>query len=211
MASERRLQFLHISDLHARGLGEREPWRRRRVLGDAWRKNVKTLLHEDGPVDFVFFTGDAAHSGKPEEYGEVTDFFSALLDDLHIGLDRLFSVPGNHDIDRQIHGKSWNNFRICSVSSADQLGISRWMNSVTKDAPLGFDPLWRMQVLERERAYRSWLRESIQRPDLVPDGLGYRCSLQLPEFDFPIHIVGLDTAWLCGDDSDSGRLLLTEN
>jgi hypothetical protein len=30
-----RLQFLHISDLHAKGPLEKEPWRRRRVLGDA--------------------------------------------------------------------------------------------------------------------------------------------------------------------------------
>ena len=70
-----RLQFLHISDLHAKGPDEREPWRRRRVLGDAWLRNLETLIEEEGPVQFVFFTGDAAQSGKPEEYAEVTDFF----------------------------------------------------------------------------------------------------------------------------------------
>src|SRR5712691_9340822 len=97
-----RLQFLHISDLHAKGSKEKEPWRRRRVLGDAWRRNLETLLQEEGRVDFVFFTGDAAQSGKPEEYAEVTDFFRALCEELDIGLDRLFVVPGNHDIDRDL-------------------------------------------------------------------------------------------------------------
>ena len=36
-------------------------------------------------------------------------------------------------------------------------------------------------------------------------------SVQLSDWAFPIHIVGLDTAWLCGDDADAGRLLVTEN
>jgi hypothetical protein len=64
-----RLQFLHISDLHAKGSQEKEPWRRRRVLGDAWLRNLETLLEEEGLIHFVLFTGDAAQSGKPEEYG----------------------------------------------------------------------------------------------------------------------------------------------
>ena len=39
-----RLQFLHISDLHAKGPEEKEPWRRRRVLDDAWRAGKTSLL-----------------------------------------------------------------------------------------------------------------------------------------------------------------------
>jgi 3',5'-cyclic AMP phosphodiesterase CpdA len=100
-----RLQFLHISDLHAKGPDEREPWRRRRVLGDAWLRNLETLIEEEGPVQFVFFTGDAAQSGKPEEYAEVTDFFSALCNELDIGIERLFVVPGNHDIGRGVRNE----------------------------------------------------------------------------------------------------------
>jgi hypothetical protein len=84
-----RLQFLHISDLHAKGPQEREPWRRRRVLGDAWRRNLETLLEEEGLIHFVFFTGDAAQSGHPGEYAEVTDFFHTLCQELDIGQDRL--------------------------------------------------------------------------------------------------------------------------
>jgi len=51
-----RLQFLHISDLHARGPNEKESWRRRRVLGDPWLRNLETLLAEEGLIHFVFFT-----------------------------------------------------------------------------------------------------------------------------------------------------------
>ncbi len=61
------LRFLHIPDLHAKGTKESEPWRLRRVLGDAWQRNLETILNEEGGVDFLFFTGDAAQSGHPDE------------------------------------------------------------------------------------------------------------------------------------------------
>src|SRR5580704_14150250 len=101
-----RLQFLHISDLHAKGPQEREPWRRRRVLGDAWKRNLETLLAEEGAMQFVFFTWDAAQSGKPEEYEEVTNFFRDVCDEIGLGLDRVFVVPGNHDIQRDVQKKA---------------------------------------------------------------------------------------------------------
>ncbi|MBI1786235.1 MAG: metallophosphoesterase, partial [Acidobacteria bacterium] len=119
-----RLQFLHISDLHAKGPGEKEPWRRRRVLGDAWLRNLETLLQEEGLVHFVFFTGDAAQSGKPEEFHEVTDFFRALLNELDLGFDRLFVVPGNHDIDRDVRESVWKSMRMRLAGARDLLGVS---------------------------------------------------------------------------------------
>ena len=60
--SVHRLRILHLSDLHARGPRETGTWRRRRVLGDAWERNLADLL-QDGPIDLVCFTGDAADWG----------------------------------------------------------------------------------------------------------------------------------------------------
>ncbi|MDN5850067.1 MAG: hypothetical protein L0H63_10625, partial [Nitrococcus sp.] len=63
-----RLRILHISDLHERATREREPYRRWRVVrGDPWERNLAALL-EDGPIDLVCFTGDAADWGKAEEF-----------------------------------------------------------------------------------------------------------------------------------------------
>lgn len=71
---QHQLRFLHISDLHLRGAREKEPWRRRRVLGESWKRNLELLLEEEGRLDFVFFTGDAAQSGKPDEFDEASEF-----------------------------------------------------------------------------------------------------------------------------------------
>ena len=113
-----RLQFLHISDIHAKGPQEKEPWRRRRVLGEAWLRNLETLLQEEGRLDLVFFTGDAAQSGKPDEFAEVADFFNSLCEYVGIGLDRLFVVPGNHDADRDVQKKVWQSTRMRRAASS---------------------------------------------------------------------------------------------
>ena len=205
-----RLQFLHISDIHGKGPKESEPWRRRRVLGDQWRRNLETIQEEEGAVQFIFFTGDAANSGDPAEYGELTDFFTGICAELHLGLDRLFVVPGNHDIDRNAQKHVWESMRSRLGVTNDLLGVSRWMNGIGKP-PLGFEDKWRTEILERQNAYRHWVRDALNQPDQVPAGLGYRRTVDLPLWQFPIHVIGLDTSWLCGDDADAGRLLVTEN
>jgi predicted phosphodiesterase len=205
------LKFLHLSDLHLRGPREKEPWRRRRVLGEAWQRNLETLLNEEGAIDFVFFTGDAAQSGQPDEFDEATTFLTALCSELSLNPSRLFVVPGNHDIDRTIAPAAWEKLRMSLAASSDMLAVSRWMNGIDRRPPFGFDDGWKNAVLDRQRPYRDWLKHKLHRPELTPEGLGYRASFNLPGWAQSIHIVGLDTGWLCGDDADKGRLLLTEN
>ena len=207
-----RLRILHISDLHERGPREKELWRRRRVLGDAWDRNLAELL-QDGPVDLVCFTGDAADWGLEAEYGPVTEFFTALLDRLHLEMDRLFVIPGNHDIERPIYKDAWSRLRQLAPR-VDRLELARWMAGGSP--PLGLEDGWRDGVLTRQDAYRRWVRESLGRPELDPERsphgrLGYRSTLEIPGWGFPLHILGLDTAWLCGDDHDTGNLRLTDD
>ncbi len=205
------LKFLHVSDLHLKGSREREPWRRRRVLGEAWQRNLETILNEEGEIDFVFFTGDAANFGQPDEFEETTAFLNTLLADLNVSSERLFVVPGNHDIDRGIERTAWEKMRMKLAASSDLLSVSRWMNGIDKRPPLGFEDSWKNATLDRQRHYRAWVKDGLKRAALAPDGLGYRVSLNLPGYSLPVHVIGVDTSWLCGDDADKGHLLLTEN
>lgn len=205
-----RLRFLHISDLHVRGAHDKEPWRTRRVLGRAWIRNLETLVLEEGPLDFVFFTGDAANRGKAEEYGEVTDFFQALREEIGLAADRVFVIPGNHDIDRSVREDAWRAMRMQLAATHDLLAVSRWMNGIGGPPP-GFKDDWAPGILTRQKAYRQWVSEGLGRPELAPAGLGYRVTVNLPGWAVPVHVFGLDTSWLCGDEADAGKLLLTEN
>lgn len=214
VGSEYTLRVLHLSDLHCRGERELEPWKRRRVLGPAWDDNLQEIL-QDGPIDLLCFTGDIADWGRADEYGAATEFFDSLLKRTGLAKERLFLVPGNHDVDRSIAPESWRQVRQALARGTDEQDFSRWMNRL-KDPPPGFHPEWREDLLARQSAYREWLRGPLGRPQLDPASsphgtLGFRVSLSLPDFPFPVHVIGFDTAWLCGDDSDSGRLRLTDH
>ena len=213
--SRHRLRILHVSDLHERGAREGERWRRWRVVqGDPWERNVSTLL-EDGPIDLVCFTGDVADWGRAEEFDTATSFFQDMLERLSVPLDRFFVIPGNHDIDRSIEFRRLAVVPWCTTEELGLPGLARWMAN-NGPAPAGFEEPWRDAVVSRQSAYRTWVREKLSRPELEPTNyrhgkLGYRATVELRTLDFPIHIIGLDTAWLCGQTEELGRLRLTDS
>jgi len=209
-----RLRILHISDLHERGPRESESWRRRCVLGPAWENNLRQLL-DDGPVDLVCFTGDAADWGLAEEYEAATKHFVQLLERIQLSPERLFLVPGNHDVHRKTQRNTWLALHKALARDLDGLALSRWMAGLA-EPPSGCKATWRKAILDRQGAYRAWLAGELARQGFSPavshhDGLGYRATVTLPSLPFPVHLIGLDTAWLAGDDNDSGRLRLTDN
>lgn len=202
--------ILHLSDLHERGPREREHARRYRVLEDSWKRNLDDLLAE-GPIDIVCFTGDVANWGRAEEYKQASGYFDAWLRHLRLSHERLFIVPGNHDIDREVEKTTWKAL-LKNLPRVPPLDFSRWMAG--GEAPLGLEDGWREAVLERQAAFRAWLK-ILGRDALLPaksrhGRLGYAVPLRLPGIPFDIHVIGLDSAWLSGDDTDTGRLRLTD-
>ena len=117
MATQK-LRLLHLSDLHEAGARSRAVWRRRRVLGEAFRQNLDELTADGTPVDLVCFTGDVAAAGLPAEYGWATDFVASVLEHLSLPATRFFVVPGNHDIQRDRAASAWRaRSRACPVRS----------------------------------------------------------------------------------------------
>lgn len=91
--------WLHISDWHQSGKDFD-----RKVVRDAFITDLTNRKKIDGSlqqVDFVVFSGDAAYRAAPEEYEEArTQLFLPVLKALSLSNEKLFLVPGNHDLDR---------------------------------------------------------------------------------------------------------------
>jgi predicted MPP superfamily phosphohydrolase len=206
--TEKRIRILHLSDLHL-GKESTSAWRMRRVLGTAWQDNLEAI-RRDGPIDLICFTGDLAQSGIPEQYTEATVFVEELLSLLDVPSDRFFCVPGNHDVDRSIQASHWSKLRRAAGDVNEQV-FARWMAG--SRAPRCCKDAWRDAVFQRQAAYQSWL-ETSGFSHFLPvkhshGRLGYRASIDLG-IGAPLNIIGLDSAWLAGDDHDQGKLRLTD-
>lgn len=98
------LTWLHISDLHLRPC---DNYNQHRVLNPLL-KELERRRQEGWRFDAIFCTGDIAYSGggfrfdseRYPEYEQATAFFDQVLALLELPKERLFVVPGNHDIDR---------------------------------------------------------------------------------------------------------------
>ncbi len=140
-----------------------------------------------------------------------TEFFRETLERLHVDPSRFFVIPGNHDVDRTVNRADWSGLRK-KLRLEDGLDLARWLSGGS--APRGFRNSVRERLLDRQAEFRRWLGDDWPRQDLLPQNsphgrLGYRCTVDLPGRPFPVHVIGLDTAWLCGDDHDAGKLCLT--
>ena len=95
--------LLHISDIHFRSppclTPDQDPDRpyRTRMLQD-----VRDRVEELGPADAILIGGDIAFKGAPEEYQTAMEWIGELSSAACCLRERIFVIPGNHDVDRAI-------------------------------------------------------------------------------------------------------------
>jgi tetratricopeptide (TPR) repeat protein/predicted MPP superfamily phosphohydrolase len=87
--------WLHLSDLHVRA-----------ASASGAREAFLACLREDLPtrgrerLDAIVVTGDVAFSGRADEYDVAGAFLLDAARGAGLGPERVFVVPGNHDVDR---------------------------------------------------------------------------------------------------------------
>lgn len=196
-----KITWLHLSDLHL--CPNRTGWDATRVLR-LLRRDLRSMAAELGTPDLVLFTGDVAfghlgdHPGESlrEQYLAARTFFDGILTtfDPPVPKDRLFIVPGNHDVNRNAVG-------------ADQI---TWLDQLTSEEPVlqliqrGTDPPWR-RFMERLAEYRAFL-ESYGCDHLLDDKDRLTFATTRDCAGVPLVIVGFNSAWASGRDSEQGHL-----
>jgi DNA repair exonuclease SbcCD nuclease subunit len=75
-----------------------------------------------GPIDAILVGGDIAFAGKPEEYAVALTWLRELADACRCGRDRIYVIPGNHDINRQtiIDSQAVQNAQQAILRATDQ-------------------------------------------------------------------------------------------
>ena len=138
--------LLHISDIHFKAKEFGRPDDPNLALRNDIVRDVEATRKRIGhQVDHILVSGDIAFAGKKEEYEYALDWFeNSLCPAAGCTLDKLFVVPGNHDVDRQAGSKiaqrgAKANIRTYGAREID--AVIREYMSDTESASVLFAPI----------------------------------------------------------------------
>ncbi len=189
------LGWLHLSDLHFLSATD---WRDSVVLRDL-QSDISGRKQEGLAIDLVFCTGDIGFGETSKEplksqYTVAKAFFDRVLEICELPPDRLFLVPGNHDIDRsKVLASTTEYFRSPKRECA-------LMNQMLSD---GHSEV--LSAMQRLQQYREFVELNYQHIALDRNAT---FSEVLKINGLTVSICGLNSAWTCVDDEDKGQLWL---
>jgi 3',5'-cyclic AMP phosphodiesterase CpdA len=99
--SVRKLRFLHISDLHfdEDDADNHDPFA---DIRNELERDLQNLIPKVGALDAILVGGDIAYRASEIEYNRAGEWFDKLCRTLQLPEDRMFMVPGNHDVNRKM-------------------------------------------------------------------------------------------------------------
>ncbi len=102
------MRLLHLSDIHFRepeclnaDTDSNLPYRT--VLE---RDVVAQCVNDGRAVGAILVGGDIAYKAHPHEYGKAQDWLLRLAESCNCPPERIYVVPGNHDVNRKVCGES---------------------------------------------------------------------------------------------------------
>jgi formylglycine-generating enzyme required for sulfatase activity/predicted MPP superfamily phosphohydrolase/energy-coupling factor transporter ATP-binding protein EcfA2 len=189
-------QILHISDLHIK---PKENFDRSVVLDPLIKRVVEDLKPGFKP-EIVIVTGDVAYSGKKSEYKLAKALFDDLLKKLEISNDRLFIIPGNHDVD-------FDEYRPNDAPSYDNMAK---LNTELEHKK------YRKDLLKGMKNYYTFIKKSYPHLRNKHEGLVPFVHLYEAECGEKVGLIGLNSAWMCrryyynNKISDKGKIAVGE-
>lgn len=192
--------WLHLSDFHIKDAADfAKDTLFSQLLDEIQEQCAPPLV-----PDVILFSGDIAFSGQSRQYDVAAERFDALLKACGLDgqRDRLFIVPGNHDVDRS---------RIptdCKTIRRDVLGNLEERYEEIDDYLQ--DEIFRKRLLQRFGGYeqfanRYWIGDD--RYDGRKTAYSYCVPIELDGVG-QVAIVGLNSAWISQEDNEQGRLFL---
>lgn len=192
--------LLHISDIHFRSpaclnpdLDPELPYRTQLI------RDVKSRVSELGAVNAILISGDIAFKGAPDEYKTAMTWIKELAAGAGCPFERIFVVPGNHDVDR---GRIMQNLSTRNAQAA-----------ITNAPPSQREQVLRAQIqdsatslalLEPIKAYNDFAAY-FNCQVYLPDKLYWKQDLEL-EHKVQLRIHGLTSTLLSGaEGNDDNR------
>lgn len=199
----KKLTWLHLSDIH---FCKNKSWR------DEHSKNslldfIQQKINTEPKLmpDFIFCTGDiafgeASQDRLTEQYESAKKFFDKLLTVCGgLSKDRLFVVPGNHDVNRKMINKHSQSalIEMASNSAANLENIQQSFN----DRDLEFN-----DAIKRLDDYGCFVKEYLPHQYDV-DGR-HHYALVVDCNGLKVGVAGFNSAWSCSGPEDDRNIWL---
>jgi tetratricopeptide (TPR) repeat protein len=183
----KKVTWLHISDTHF-GKSDAHEYDENIVI-ESLLEDIDERIKKDGlKPDFIAVTGDLAFSGKPSQYELVCTFFEKLLSVTDLPRERLFIVPGNHDVDR-------------NLISPGAYSIGKDLISRQDTNKILASPNDRQYLFARFKGYANFVNEYFK-GHVVFDDDHYFYTSPLDIGGHRLAILGLNSSWLAASDED---------
>lgn len=170
-------RLLHISDLHYE---KKKDNAENEKLLCSLNKLIKDI-HGRTPVDAVLVSGDIAGKDPLNDLILVREHFKELVYEIIENPQKVFLVPGNHDV-------IWKDFKNKELSATPYSSFVDFLQAVLGITELASIACWKKGMLD---------------PAAVAEGLSWRRVLDKPKID----VIGLSTVNLNPDEQGMGIFL----
>lgn len=172
-----RYRWLHISDLHSICLGIRTA-----IMRDDLINEIR-YLNQQSKFSFLLITGDI--SDKNKGYDEAAALIHKIIKAIDVPLDKVYIVPGNHDVDRNI------------PPDREELIKKGWQLDLLDGQE---EDLISKLLLGQNQFFKTY--EDILGRSYPLDKVHFN-----QELDENLSIIHLNTSWMCYDsENESGKL-----
>lgn len=204
------LTWLHLSDVH---FHPKTKWRDHAVRSQLLRY-LKDIFSDDVSLhpDFIFCTGDIAFGESSEtpiadQYIQAKDFFEQLLtvcglNGVPFEKDRLFVVPGNHDVNREaVNTDAQSNLTLWAKDAINHVDT---INQRFDDRSVEF-----RDAIKRLEEYAKFVEDYLPHQH-DPNGRHHYCR-KIDVNGLAVGIAGFNSAWTCAGPEDDRNIWLAAN
>jgi len=125
--------LLHLSDIHFRRGEVGAAMDPNFHLRNELVRDAERMCAQLGAPDAVLISGDIAFAGHPDEYGFATAWLGELCTRCQTTLASVFTIPGNHDVVRQVASRAVIQALHRDIKAADPIAVDSTLRGLLSD------------------------------------------------------------------------------
>jgi 3',5'-cyclic AMP phosphodiesterase CpdA len=181
-----KISIIHLSDFHFNKENESEIETVLKSLIDDIN-NLKAK-YNISPY-FIVISGDIADKGAKSDYDFAVKWLYNMMDNFDISRDRVFIVPGNHDIDRT------QLLKFSEIKFTDQRSVNKFLESDAEE---------KKALSKKLNNFFDFINEFYDNKNPYSNNFYFSTSLKIGNHS--MGIVGLNSVWFSSERRFDGKV-----